>query len=83
VSYCLAGGWIEAFTLLRADCIILDLHSHHEEGWEGVCKLEDAKGGHETGKGTGILLDQNPRYIGLASYLNCGIAAARRNAMPQ
>jgi hypothetical protein len=44
----LASSWIEAFTLLRTDCIILDLHSEHEQRWEGVCELENAKGGHET-----------------------------------
>lgn len=61
MSYCLTSGWIEAFALLRADCIILNLHSHHEEGREGVCKLEDAKGGHETGERADILLDDNLR----------------------
>lgn len=70
VSYCLAGGWIEAFTLIRADCIILDLHPHHKKGREGVCKLENAKSGHETGERTDILLDGDLRYIRVKTYLN-------------
>ena len=70
MSYRLAGSWIEAFTLLRTDRIVLDLHSQHEERWEGVCELEDTKGGHETGERADILLDATPRYIGAATYLN-------------
>jgi hypothetical protein len=65
-----ASSWIEAFTLLRANCIVLDLHSQHEQRWKGVCELEDAKSGHETGECADILLDENSRYIRIASYLN-------------
>lgn len=57
MSYCLAGSWVEAFTLLRADRIVLDLHPQHEERWKGVCELEDAKGGHETGERADVLSD--------------------------
>ena len=70
MSYCLAGSRIEAFALLRADCVVLDLHSQHEEWWKGVCELEDAKGGHESGKRTDILLVAIVRYVGIVGYLN-------------
>lgn len=62
MSYSLAGSWIEAFTLLRADCIVLNLHSQHKERWEGVCELEDTKGGHETGERADILLVTAIKY---------------------
>jgi len=70
MSYCLAGSRIEAFALLRADCIVLDLHSQHEEWWKGVCELEDAKGGHESGQRAEILLVAIVRYVGIVGYLN-------------
>jgi hypothetical protein len=44
----LASSWVKAFALFRADRIVLNLHSQHEERWESVCELKDAKGGHET-----------------------------------
>lgn len=70
MSYRLTSSWIEAFALLRADRIILDLHSQHEERREGVCELEDTESGHKTGERAGTSLDAILTYTGTAAYLN-------------